>query len=734
MRLTLRTLLAYLDNILDDHDRILLEKKIQESDFAQNLIRRSRDTMTDQDLSAMDPIGYGIRQDPNLVAEYLDNTMANEQIEEFERQCLDMSSDADTRLAEITACHHILTMVLGEPLQFAASSRERMYRIGDDGATPLAAGNSEYESATPVNSQTVSDAVDETHDSTETDSELDFESGSRIPGYLRDDEKRSRWLPLVATTMVAAVITGLLLVLFGSDQPVEESNNGIARTELPASVTGEAPAEGDESPSGADEAPSAAPVASPPAANATGEPGVADVAPPPRAVTPETPEPTPQAESEESPQTASAGAGEDSADVPDTPEESTSLGDESPDNVADKKDPSKDEDRPDAQENAPSDAGQSVKQVLGRLISDDQILLATRAGFDDFRWLPPQSNLETGHQLLALPTFRPNLVMIALTVELEGGSLLSLLDLNEGGVPTIKLSYGRMVVRTNRNDGTFKLTVNQDRIIEITLESTETIIGIEVQPQQQPGLDPELSEQQVAVNLYAMSGAATWHEGAIHGTVQAGQNQNLTQMPPPEPESVLQIPEWMEKAQMTKLESRAVPAIRNVVQADRSVKLSLLELVEKRRQVEVKQLALRCCAHIGYFDPLIEALGDEKMKSRWGNCILYLSDAVWRDPEYAKRVRTSLEDIRNEKGFDLYRMLWGYTNEGLINNGEATQLVEFLSSDDLDYRVLSHWNLNQITGKGYSYQPQKSEQQRKGSLKRWQSLLDKGNIKHSNEN
>ena len=136
MRLTLRTLLAYVDNILDPQDRDLLEKKVQESEFAQNLIRRSRDAVNDQELSASEPIGHGLRQDPNLVAEYLDNTMAREQIEEFERQCLDMSSDADTRLAEITACHHILTMVLGEPLQFSASSREKMYRVGEDGTAP----------------------------------------------------------------------------------------------------------------------------------------------------------------------------------------------------------------------------------------------------------------------------------------------------------------------------------------------------------------------------------------------------------------------------------------------------------------------------------------------------------------------------------------------------------------------------------------------------------------------
>ena len=119
MRLTLRTLLAYLDNILEPEDRAVLEKKIQESEFAQNLIRRSRETVNDQDLSALDPIGHGTREDPNTVAEYLDNTMAREQIEEFERQCIENGAGADTRLAEVTSCHHILTMVLGDPVQFS---------------------------------------------------------------------------------------------------------------------------------------------------------------------------------------------------------------------------------------------------------------------------------------------------------------------------------------------------------------------------------------------------------------------------------------------------------------------------------------------------------------------------------------------------------------------------------------------------------------------------------------
>ena len=76
-------------------------------------------------------------------------------------------------------------------------------------------------------------------------------------------------------------------------------------------------------------------------------------------------------------------------------------------------------------------------------------------------------------------------------------------------------------------------------------------------------------------------------------------------------------------------------------------------------------------------------------------------------------------------------MLWGYTNEGLLNQGQANQLVEFLSSEDLDLRVLSHWNLKNITGKGYTFQANKSESKRRVSVKRWEALLKKGEIKYA---
>ena len=771
MRLTLRTLLAYLDNILELDDRELLEKKVQESEFAQNLIKRSRETVNDQELSALDPIGHSIRQDPNSVAEYLDNTMAREQIEEFEQQCLDNTPEADTRLAEITACHHILTMVLGDPVQFAASSRERMYRVGESETTgsQTDAGESGQEPNSGVEqtaTHVVAGSASSNPSTTDPDDSFDpadLLPSSKVPDYLRGEEKRNRWLPIIATTLVAAVVTGILLILFEpSSSVIKQSKNGdVAQSDshdvaenpsvspdqtptLQGSVPPVIPAvpEGNNSEkvttniSEKPIPPNASESAKPPVKNSTPNQPVENLVtssndaakPNARAVPAEGKEVLPESAV---PSSATQEDPPSNGTLPTNTEEPVEA--EQPTAGSQDTDKDKGTSPPTATDGVndpPAEAAEGGNQVLGRLVSDDQILLVSSDGSDKLRWLPPQANLKKGQKLVALPTFRPNLSLLAFTVELEGGSILELLDLNEGGIPTVKLSYGRMIVRTNFDGGMLHLKINDKRSITLTLKNTETAIGVEVWPKTPLGRDPETAERDYTIDIYTLSGSVDWQEGPMQGVVEADQLQSLGRMPPPEPQSFSVAPEWVTKVQMSKLEARAVPAIRDVLQDDRNVKLSFSELVEKRRQVEVKQLALRCCAHIGYFDPLVEALGDESMDRRWAKCATYLQEAAWRHPEYARRVRESMERLRNEKGVDLYRMLWGYTNEGLLNNSEAEQLVDFLSSEDLDLRVLSHWNLKTITGKGYTFQPNKSESKRRQSLKRWQALLNKGDIKY----
>lgn len=126
IRLTLRTLLAYIDDTLDPDQARELGRKVAESHDARLLIERIKKVTRRRGLHV--PIPDGSEDDvsdPNTVAEYLSDNLGSDQVRDLEATCL----ASDVHLAEVAACHQILTLVLTEPVRVPPSANLRMYHL-----------------------------------------------------------------------------------------------------------------------------------------------------------------------------------------------------------------------------------------------------------------------------------------------------------------------------------------------------------------------------------------------------------------------------------------------------------------------------------------------------------------------------------------------------------------------------------------------------------------------------
>ena len=137
---------------------------------------------------------------------------------------------------------------------------------------------------------------------------------------------------------------------------------------------------------------------------------------------------------------------------------------------------------------------------------------------------------------------------------------------------------------------------------------------------------------------------------------------------------------------------------------------------------------MRCLAHLRRFDSMVAALNDVDHRGDWADYIVQLRAAVNLGPGIAASLRQSLEKQYGKDSAALYRMLWGYT-QAELKNGQDAKLVEYLNYDSLPMRVLSSWNLKNITGLGLHYRPSDPLAKRQLSIRRWQEQLEAGEIR-----
>jgi hypothetical protein len=730
-------MLAYLDDILEPDDHAEIGQKIKESEFATDLVRRTRDVMLRLRLGAPQVVGKGMGLDANTVAEYLDNTMPPERVADFEKVCL----ESDVHLAESAACHQILTLVLGQPAAVPPALRDRMYgipglndRLEKDEADEAAA-KSGILSALATASVSPPPTPDEPK-----------RHKPEVPDYLRHSRRsrRKMWvLAAIAAALVGVIVTavvkpeafGPLLVDPGpgeGERVLAEQGVDPAKFTAPPTVDmgqpmlpGE-PGGGTLLPDGTTPAP---PFEGPrePATNG-------GVAPPHEPTIPIEPQPGPG-------EAIAKGPG-----LTDPREPTPGVGDPIPLPLPVPGEPMPVEPVP----GEPTPAGPVVggptvppegegpmtvdgpadTRPVGAYVSDMDVLLRLDPDSETWQRLAPRASLQAGDVLLALPTFRPTIALgSGFTMQLAGGTAVELTPPDAEGVIGVDVRYGQIIaVETGQPGARLRFTLGGEDYVA-AFNDAHTTLAVQLQRLQVPGADPEAAPAPVQVDLYTASGRVLWDVGPDAVETVAPAHWRIPQPTVIDEAAQVELPKWIDSEPLSATDRRASIALEEALAVDKPLSLVLNELVAGRR-IEVRSLAARCSVYVGQFEPFVAALNDSDQRAAWGLHIEALRNALSLSPQVAGRVRAAFLAKRGDDGESLYRMLWGYSPQDL-KSGADKQLVKYLDHSQLDYRVLAFWNVRTITGLGMNYRPEYNQERREQSVRRWQERLAAGEVRYS---
>jgi len=744
MRLTLRVLLAYLDNILEPADAATVEAKIAESETVSTLVHHIREISKRVRIPAPEVLGKGLGLDPNTVAEYLDYGLSDDAVRDFENVCM----SSDVHMAEVAACHEILSLVLVKPAEIDPNARQRMYGLLHEPApAPLTA---EPLTAVPVASPV---SAAQRAAAAPTTAPVEPRRKAEVPDYLRQPEE-SIGRGMSRFALAAAILLGLVFVggivalnfvphddlpgfmqpmasAFGNGPEVAENNpDDEPRRIVPhGSSTGPhasgSGAMGAPLASGSGTASSIAGLRQPESALVP----AAVVAPSRTAGAAVPPVPVVIASGTAVPAvgttiavpsvtavptgTATVVAMETAAPVTIVPAPGTTTIVTTP----------------------PAPAGSAAVvpakiEAVGRITSDpSQVILRfdARAG-----WVRLQNRdtLMVGDRLLSLPAFRPQITLAGgVKIDLLGGTSFDLLPMEPTGTPGLRLWHGRLTMTaTGVPEAKVVLEDGLSRLM-ITLMAAE--LGLEHNFHRPRGTDPAIGPLPWSLTLYVKSGQVTVGDArATSAPLSAPSSWLITGTSPLEPLTAATHPLWISADDRDLLEKQAADFVGTALGEGKAVNIALEEIVDDRR-VENQQLALRCLAQLGDFTDFTPRLRDATQ--RWSTCerdLELMFVTLDYGPYHAERIRDAfIKQSGPMKGADLYRMLWGFNDEQL-KGGMAKYLVDMLDHDDLDFRVLAFWNLSRITGQTLTYLPQDAPLKRKTTILKWQQKLEAGQIVH----
>lgn len=766
MRLTFRRLLAYLDGVLDEQDAEVVGQKVQESDFATRLIHRIRNAKTRLRLGAPRLSGRGMGLDPNTVAEYLDFTLDEQRVPDFEKVCL----ESDVHLAEVASAHEVLTLVLAEPAQVERSIRERIYGLPEEAkqktaapvaAAPLRSDPGQPPAGPPEKSLEEASAMREVSEMLHTRDEVRWRSmlltmglsfllvlvglralgpfdnthpviGSLLGGgevargsgdasapAIRQDDLSSPTVdPDAPATRVADVIIPNGSPAAAGPPPGVSGDDGADAGTVGAGDAGE-----DAGP------PQPEPVGPVPAA----EPGIPPLPPADPSAPPAPPiedGPPPPVESGGPPAPA-AEPGAPPAPAPEPgapPAPDTELASPLPPIP----DPLTTPPAQPADPLAPPAAGPvEVGIDVGRYTSEHSLLTRYNQEEDSWRPLPSRDVIRSGDRLMAPPAFRPQLALASGIQLIVVGPAELLVLAPRDDAPAVSLEHGRMMVEGVATAGAQLHLELAGMPGTIVLKTADTSVAVEVERFTPVGADPK-DGSQPAVRWAVLRGEAQWiaEDGStsdlsLGESIVAIDGKVMAPSAAPTPKWAFPDLEGIAKLDFQNANAELQPQFKPELAAS----LTFQELLE-HRMADVRSLASRSLTHMNEFGPFVRSLGDEDSRRYWSKGFSAMRESLSRGPEAAEQLREALiaeYPGENELTDRLYQLCLSFDNEQLAA-GEAAKLVEDLSHQQMAIRVLAWENLRRITGKTHLYFPEKPPAQQRTSLQAWKRSLDDGEI------
>lgn len=719
MRLTVRTLLAWLDRVLPPEEHGELDAKVAASAAAHQLVDRIRRVVRQPNIPPPRLDGRGLAADPNSVAEYLDNCLEHARLEAFERICI----ESDAHLAEVAACHEILATLARDPAATAPldpAGRRRLLAAMRHHSTAAAA---EAERREPGGNGRSAAAP---------------EAAPAPPRQAIAPRQRSAKTAWVAATAALALLVALGLLLAGAigrrPQPGARDAAPVAVAEPPtvAVAVGGPPAVPEPNEPADPESTAAAP------------PPSDDSAAPPANVAAKS---EPMADDHATPAGDDAPASPESVGLPPSVPQGDALAIAAapviPPGIA-----------PAAPApTAPPPTPPGGEEALGFVTGEGLVIhRGSEQGRIVWAALVPGASLGPREELVAPFGFQPDLNVRGVTIRLLPGTRATLTG-DADGTPRLEVVFGRAVVRSARPDA--RVGIAAGGLVGTITAGLAGPAAIAVDLDRAAGADPTAVAARVRATVIAVNGGIVWRQG---GAAADGSPRPLDGIAPegmldaraslawesvaPDVGRVVRLdtlPAWVEASpQLDRLQRSAAEALAARVIDTGSLERSLRELADDRR-VENRALAASTLALLGDFDSAVELLCSEAAGRRleqrqWAALeAATVPLALARGANAAAKLRLAFENRGpHGKAEELFAMARGFSDEALAA-GAAEALVAALDDADLVVRRYAIKSLCDIVQPSAAdrlrYRADGLPDQRREGAAWWRGQLEKGLIR-----